>query len=59
MNIFTFNRNLVPNDFRFIAACDHTCADLLDSYNMDRRIPLDANTGKSLGVTLRRIFLGR
>lgn len=59
MNTFTLNRSLVTNDFMFIAACDHTCADLLDSYNMDKQIRLEVDTGKSLGRTLKRFFLGK
>lgn len=59
MNTFTFNRSLVANDFQFVAACDRTCADLLDSYNMDRRIPMEVNTGKSFSMTLKHIFFGK
>lgn len=59
MNTFTLSRSFVANDFQFVAACDRTCADLLDSYNMDRRIPLEVNTGKSFSMTLKRIFLGK
>lgn len=59
MNMFTFNRGLVSNDYLFVAACDRTCADLMDSYNMDRRPALEVDTGKSLGRTLKRIFLGK
>ena len=55
----TLNRNFISNDFQFVAVCDRTCADLLDSYNMDRRIPLEGSTGKSFGMTLKRIFLGK
>lgn len=59
MNAFTLDRSFVANDFQFVAVCNRTCADLLDSYNMDRRIPLEVDTGKSLGRTLKRIFLGK
>ena len=57
MNIYTMNRNLISNDFMFVAACDRTCADLLDSYNMDRPVVLEASTGTSLSMKLKRIFL--
>lgn len=59
MNTFTQNRAFVSNDLLFVAACDHTCADLLDIYNMDRRVALEVNTGMSFGARLKRIFLGK
>lgn len=59
MNTFTQNRAFFPNDVMFVAACDHTCADLLDIYNMDRRVTLEANTGTSFCSSLKRIFLGK
>ena len=59
MNTFTLDHNYISNDFLFVAACDHACADLLDSYNMERRITLKVNTGKSFGAKLKSIFLGK
>lgn len=55
----SLNCNFIPNDFQFVAVCGRTSADLLDSYNMDRRISLEGNTGKSFGTMLKRIFRGK
>ena len=59
VNTFTLNRFFIPNDDLFVAVCGRTCADLLDSYNMDRRITLEANTGTSICTKLKRAFLGK
>lgn len=59
MNTSVLDNNFITNDYMFIAACGRTCADLLDSYNMDRRIPLEVNTGNSLRAKLKSIFLGK
>ena len=59
MNTFALNNNFIANDFMFIAACGRTCADLLESYNMDKRITLEVNTGTSLSTKFKRIFLGK
>ena len=59
MNTFALNRVFIPNDVMFVAACDRTCADLLDSYNMDNRITLEANTGTSFYTKLKRVFFSK
>ena len=59
MNTFTLNHNYISNDLLFVAASDRICADLLDSYNMDRRLSLDVSAGTSLGTKLKHIFLGK
>ncbi len=59
MNTFIQSHAFAPNDVMSVAVCDRTCADLLDIYNMDRRVTLAANTGTSLGATLKHIFLGK
>ena len=59
MNTFTHTCAFAPSDLQLVAVCDRTCADLLDIYNMDRRVTLEANTGMSLGTKLKRIFLGK
>lgn len=59
MNTFTLNRSCVSNDFMFVAACGRTCADLLGSYNMDRQVTLEVNTGTSFSTKLKHIFLGK
>ena len=59
MNTFTQNRAFAPNDVLFVTACDRTCDDLLDIYNMDRRVTLEANTRTSFSTKLKRIFLGK
>lgn len=59
MNTFTQNRAFALNDLMSVAVCDRTCADLLDIYNMDRRVTLEASTGMSFCTKLKRIFLGK
>ena len=59
MNMFTRNCAFASNDLMSVAVCDRTCADLLDIYNLDRRVTLEANTGTSFGTKIKRIFLGK
>lgn len=59
MNNFVANCLFIPNEVQFIAACDRTSADLLDSYNMDRRISMEAYDGASFYAKLKRVFLGK
>ena len=59
MNTFTQAHAFAPNDFQLVAVCGRTCADLLDIYNLDRRVTLEANTGTSLGARIKHIFLGK
>ena len=59
MNTFALDNNFITNDHMFIAACGRTCADLLDSYNMDRRISLEANTGNSFRAKIKSLILGK
>ena len=59
MNTFTSNRAFITNDVMFVMACDRTSADLMDIYNMDRRVNLEANNSASFSMKLKRIFLGK
>ena len=59
MNTFTQNHAFAASDLMSVAVCDLTCADLLDIYNMDRRVTLEVNTGASFCTKLKRIFLGK
>ena len=59
MNTFTQSCAFAPSDLMSVAVFDRTCADLLDIYNMDRRVALEANTGTSFCTKLKRIFLGK
>ncbi|MDE7242379.1 MAG: hypothetical protein K2O18_00090 [Oscillospiraceae bacterium] len=59
MNNFASNCLFITNEVQFISDCDRTSADLLDSYNMDRRISLEAYDGASFSAKLKRVFLGK